>query len=158
MHLAAAYHALGQTRLALETLTGAQNCAVERFETRHFAAVKSALGANLHSDIGCADAESGEPWAHGRRRPDKVKLNQSINLSRSEKDAHSEASAWINLANLHSYQNKTAIYADAGLWYDALGAISDAIGAHPDDASLREQRASLLKQVGLVQAAALDKK
>jgi hypothetical protein len=53
---------------------------------------------------------------------------------------------------------KAAIYAEAGIWYDALEAISNAVDAHPEDASLREQRASLLKQVGLPQAAALDKK
>jgi hypothetical protein len=53
---------------------------------------------------------------------------------------------------------KAAMYAEAGIWYDALEAISNAVDAHPDDASLREQRASLLKQVGLPQAAALDKK
>jgi Domain of Unknown Function (DUF928) len=53
---------------------------------------------------------------------------------------------------------KAAIYAEAGIWYDALEAISNAIDAHPEDASLREERASLLKQVGLPQAAALDKK
>ena len=53
---------------------------------------------------------------------------------------------------------KAAIYAEAGIWYDALEAISNAVDAHPDDASLREQRASLLKQVGLPEAAALDKK
>ncbi len=45
-----------------------------------------------------------------------------------------------------------------GIWYDALEAISNAIDAHPEDASLREERASLLNQVGLPQAAALDKK
>ena len=53
---------------------------------------------------------------------------------------------------------KAAMYAEAGIWYDALEAISNAVDAHPDDASLREQRASLLKQVGLPEAAALDKK
>ena len=51
---------------------------------------------------------------------------------------------------------KAAVYAEAGVWYDALEAISNAIDAHPDDASLREQRASLLKQVGLPEAAAID--
>ena len=51
---------------------------------------------------------------------------------------------------------KAAIYAEAGVWYDALEAISNAIDALPDDASLREQRASLLKQVGLPEAAAID--
>lgn len=53
---------------------------------------------------------------------------------------------------------RAAIYAEAGIWYDALEAISDAIDAHPTDASLRAQRASLLKQVGLPEAAAADKK
>jgi Domain of Unknown Function (DUF928) len=54
--------------------------------------------------------------------------------------------------------SRASAYAQAGIWYDALDAISNAIEAHPDDASLKEQRASLLKQVGLNQAAALDKK
>jgi hypothetical protein len=53
---------------------------------------------------------------------------------------------------------RAADYAQAGIWYDALDAISNAIEAHPDDASLREQRASLLKQAGLSEAAALDRK
>ena len=45
------------------------------------------------------------------------------------------------------------IYAQAGIWYDALSAISDLIDAAPNDRSLREQRASLLKQVGLAEVA-----
>jgi hypothetical protein len=53
---------------------------------------------------------------------------------------------------------RAAIYAEAGIWYDAFEAVSNAIDAHPDDASLRAQRASLLRQVGLSEAAALDKK
>jgi hypothetical protein len=53
---------------------------------------------------------------------------------------------------------RAALYADAGVWYDALDAISNAIDAHPDDGSLRAQRASLLRQVGLPEAAAADKK
>jgi hypothetical protein len=53
---------------------------------------------------------------------------------------------------------RAAAYAEAGIWYDALEAISDAIDAHPADASLHMQRASLLKQVGLPEAAAGDKR
>lgn len=53
---------------------------------------------------------------------------------------------------------RASAYAQAGIWYDALDAISNAIEANPKDASLKEQRASLLKQVGLSEAAALDKK
>jgi len=44
---------------------------------------------------------------------------------------------------------RPAIYAQAGIWYDALEAISDEIDKHPDDSSLRKERADLLKQVGL---------
>lgn len=53
---------------------------------------------------------------------------------------------------------RASAYAQAGIWYDALDAVSNAIEAHPNDESLKEQRASLLKQVGLSEAAALDKK
>jgi hypothetical protein len=48
------------------------------------------------------------------------------------------------------------IYAEAGLWYDALTAISDLIDAAPNDRLLRQERASLLEQVGLPQIADLD--
>ena len=48
------------------------------------------------------------------------------------------------------------IYAEAGLWYDALTAISDLIDAAPEDRTLRQGRASLLEQVGLPQIAELD--
>jgi len=46
-----------------------------------------------------------------------------------------------------------AIYADAGVWYDALSVLSDQIDAHPDDKALRQTRADLLSQVGLKAAA-----
>ena len=42
-----------------------------------------------------------------------------------------------------------AIYAEAGLWYDALAAMSALVAGAPTDASLRQQRAALLAQVGL---------
>jgi hypothetical protein len=42
-----------------------------------------------------------------------------------------------------------AVYADAGIWYDALTALSDQIDAQPDNKSLRKTRADLLQQVGL---------
>lgn len=49
-------------------------------------------------------------------------------------------------------------YAQAGIWYDAFESVSNAIEAHPDDPSLRAQRASLLQQVGLSEAATADMK
>ncbi|OGP96895.1 MAG: hypothetical protein A2157_02480 [Deltaproteobacteria bacterium RBG_16_47_11] len=45
------------------------------------------------------------------------------------------------------------IYAEAGIWYDALAAISDLIDATPDDAGLRKERSALLEQVGLSEIA-----
>jgi len=47
-------------------------------------------------------------------------------------------------------------YADAGLWYDAVMAISDLIDAAPEDLDLRSQRAGLLEQVGLSEVGAYD--
>ena len=49
------------------------------------------------------------------------------------------------------------VYAEAGLWYDAIDALSRLIESHPDDAELHAQRAALLDQVGLPAAASLDK-
>jgi len=46
-----------------------------------------------------------------------------------------------------------AVYADAGIWYDALAVLSDQIDAKPDDKALRQTRADLLQQVGLKAAA-----
>ncbi len=41
------------------------------------------------------------------------------------------------------------LYAEAGIWYDALTAISDLIETAPQDPVLRQERASLMVQVGL---------
>jgi hypothetical protein len=41
------------------------------------------------------------------------------------------------------------VYADAGLWYDAMSAIGDQIEQAPSDQALRDQRSALLRQVGL---------
>jgi len=51
-----------------------------------------------------------------------------------------------------------SVYADAGIWYDALGVLSDQIEAQPDNKSLRETRSDLLRQVGLKAAAASEGK
>ncbi len=48
------------------------------------------------------------------------------------------------------------LYAEAGLWYDAVTAISDLIEAAPQDMVLRKQRASLLEQVDLPEIAGYD--
>lgn len=48
------------------------------------------------------------------------------------------------------------VYAQQGLWYDAVTAISDSIDATPHDATLRQQRAALLRQIGLGDVADYD--
>jgi hypothetical protein len=45
------------------------------------------------------------------------------------------------------------IYAEAGIWYDSLGALSDQIEAQPDSTELQAIRDDLLNQVGLRLAA-----
>ncbi len=50
------------------------------------------------------------------------------------------------------------IYAEAGLWYDAFSAVSDLIETASDDTLYKQQRASLLEQVGLQQIAQYDLK
>lgn len=45
------------------------------------------------------------------------------------------------------------VYAEQGIWYDALSVLSDEIDAQPDNKALQETRADLLRQVGLKSAA-----
>jgi hypothetical protein len=49
------------------------------------------------------------------------------------------------------------LYADAGLWYDAIMVISDLIVANPQNRALRLKRATLLEQVGLPDIAQHDR-
>ena len=45
------------------------------------------------------------------------------------------------------------VYAEEGVWYDAIDTLSRMIEKSPDDSALRQQRAALLEQVGLQAAA-----
>jgi len=47
-----------------------------------------------------------------------------------------------------------SIYAEAGIWHDALSSLSDLIDSNPGDQALVKQRSDLLGQVGLKAAAA----
>ena len=49
------------------------------------------------------------------------------------------------------------VYAEAGIWYDALAAISDRIDADPENKALRQARVDLLSQVGLKAAASAER-
>ena len=48
------------------------------------------------------------------------------------------------------------LYAEAGLWYDALETVSDLVDGGPAEKDFRKQRAALLQQVGLSEIAAYD--
>jgi len=50
-----------------------------------------------------------------------------------------------------------AVYAQEGIWYDAFETLSRLIQENPGDRRLREQRAGLLEQVGLTEAAIKEK-
>jgi hypothetical protein len=50
-----------------------------------------------------------------------------------------------------------AVYAGAGVWYDAVNAVSMQVAQSPADAVAREQRAALMDQVGLEHVAAYDR-
>jgi len=50
-----------------------------------------------------------------------------------------------------------AVYAQAGIWYDAIDQLSKKISADAANRQLREERAALLEQVGLRDAAAFDR-
>ena len=64
-----------------------------------------------------------------------------------------ELKAKISQATPASLAN---VYAEAGVWYDALSALSDQIEKQPDNKSLLEARSDLLRQVGLKAAAGFE--
>jgi hypothetical protein len=53
---------------------------------------------------------------------------------------------------------RVAMYAEAGLWYDAISAVSERIEMSPNDVDVRRQRAVLLEQVGLREVAEFDRR
>ncbi|MBI5234066.1 MAG: DUF928 domain-containing protein [Deltaproteobacteria bacterium] len=50
------------------------------------------------------------------------------------------------------------VYAENGIWYDALSALSQLIEENPDDKTLIEQRALLLRQIGMAEFSDVPKK
>lgn len=66
-----------------------------------------------------------------------------------------EASAVQSQLKQASPAQKAAVYAEAGIWYDAIDTLSRQIDS--GDRQMRAQRAALLEQVGLREAAAYDR-
>jgi len=58
---------------------------------------------------------------------------------------------------LASAEDRVALYAENGLWYDAIEAVSALIDVAPGEARWRGLRADFLDQVGLAEAAAFDR-
>ncbi len=67
----------------------------------------------------------------------RIKPNETLRSKIAGADKHTLAS----------------IYAEEGVWYDTIDALSRLIGKSPGDSDLQEQRSALLEQVGLQAAA-----
>src|SRR2546421_7717014 len=88
IHLAAAYHALGQTNLAIEILRRVEAAAAEKADVKHVAAAKVALGAiyilstppmQMNMDHGAMSEGDAE-----------ANLKEGLKLARSVRDSHLE--------------------------------------------------------------------
>ena len=85
-----------------------------------------------------AEERSANVVAKGAiERVEREKLEQPLAVNFSEAEAASR-------------------YAEAGLWYDAIMAITNNIQSNPANAELRQQRAALLEQIGLADVAKND--
>ncbi len=105
IHLAAAYYALGQTRLATEILAHAQEI-TSPADLKHRARIKAALGAIYTLAAPAAKEHAAHDHMAGHEDIAEVTLKESIKLARVAKDVHVEAIALNNLANLHSYRQE----------------------------------------------------
>jgi hypothetical protein len=81
----------------------------------------------------------------------------SLVLDANERSKDIVATSWIDRipesgelkSRLASEGATASVFAEEGLWYDAIGALSDEIDGDPGNVQLAEQRAELLRQVGL---------
>jgi CHAT domain-containing protein len=105
IQLAAAYHALGQIRLATETLMHAQELASLK-DQKHLARIKAGLGAIYILTPPPVKDHSLHGKMPEREDVAEATLKKSIKLSRAAKDRHTEALARNNLGNLYSYRKR----------------------------------------------------
>ncbi len=56
-----------------------------------------------------------------------------------------------------SAEEKPRLYAENGLWYDSLGELSRLVAERPSETAWRQQRAALLRQIGLDTAAVVER-
>ena len=85
-----------------------------------------------------AEERSANVVAKGAiERVDREKLDKPLTVNFSDADAATR-------------------YAEAGIWYDAIMAVTNNIQSNPANAELRQQRAALLKDIGLDDVAKND--
>lgn len=89
--------------------------------------------------------------------PDPANRSQDVIASGTIQRIEPDAPLTAALADAAG-GDKAAIYADKGIWYDALDAITNEIDASPKNKELRLQRAALLEQAGLKDAAAAERR
>jgi CHAT domain-containing protein len=126
IHLASAYYALGQTRLASATLLDAQ-ALVSSKDQKYLAEIKAALGAIYTLAV----PTMKEHMHHGQMGNEvdvtEATLKEAIDLAKTAKDRRVEAIARSNLGNFYSYRNKQD---DAVRQYKAANDLATA--AHAD--------------------------
>jgi hypothetical protein len=99
-----------------------------------------------------------------RLSPGKYGWTVALVLDPEHRSQDIAASGWMEVplmghpATVNARDKGVAyqVYAKEGFWYDAVAAISEQIDASPNDPVLRQNRASMLKQVGLVDVAEFD--
>lgn len=67
------------------------------------------------------------------------------------------ASAPGSASDVAMSEQQAIVYAEQGIWYDALATLSELIESRPADSRLRGMRAALLDQVGLQEVARFDR-
>ena len=82
----------------------------------------------------------------------------SVVLDANERSKDVMAAGWIDRVEPSGLQARLSsvgsdgaarVYAEEGLWYDALASLSDQIDGNPGEPRLQQARADLLRQVGL---------
>lgn len=89
--------------------------------------------------------------------PDAANRSQDVIASGSIQRIEPEAKLTAALADAKGLE-KAAVYAQHGIWYEALETVSNEIDAAPKNKELHAQRAALLDQAGLKEAAAAERR
>jgi len=111
-----------------------------------------------------------QPGAHGVKLEPGVQYEWSIAIvtdpAQRSRDVFAAgaimrvepSAALAQTLHLAAADGRAAAYANAGVWYDALDAMSAEIAARPGDRAPRERRAAVLEQAGLAEAAAFERR